>query len=94
MLCYLTCIEPYYIKCINEGPFVPKTAQGLRKPVAQWTPDERRVVNQELLRVYLNLKLSGHQKLLRIYLNLKTIIISYLPDDTMESVINCDTMED
>lgn len=47
MLFYLTGMEPYYIKCINEGPFFPTTAQGLPKPEAQWTPDERRVVNQD-----------------------------------------------
>ena len=29
MFCYLTGMEPYYITCINEGPFVLKTAQGL-----------------------------------------------------------------
>jgi hypothetical protein len=45
MLCYLTRMKPYYIKLINDGPYVPKTAQGLIKPEAQWTQDERRVVN-------------------------------------------------
>jgi hypothetical protein len=71
MLCYLTKLEPYYIKLINDGPYVPKTAQGLIKPEAQWTQDERRVVNQDQ--------------------RLKSIIISCLPDDIMESVINCPT---
>ena len=73
MLCYLTGMEPYYINLINEGPFVPKTAEGLVKPEAQWTPDERRVVNQDQ--------------------RLKSIIISCLPDDIMESVINCPTVK-
>ena len=71
MLCYLTGMEPYYITLINEGPYVPKTAEGLVKPEGQWTSDERRVVNQDQC--------------------LKSIIISCLPDDIMESVINCST---
>lgn len=71
MLCYLTGMEPYYIKLINDGPYVPTTAQGLVKPEAQWTPDERRVVNQDQ--------------------RLKSIIISCLRDDIMESVINYPT---
>lgn len=71
MLCYLTRMEPYYIKLVNDGPYVPKTAQSLIKPEAQWTQDERRVVNQDQ--------------------RLKSIIISCLPDDIMESVINCPT---
>ena len=71
MLCYLTGMEPYYITCVKEGPYVPKTAEGLNKPEAQWTIDERRVVNQDQ--------------------RLKSIIISCLPDDIMESVINCST---
>ena len=71
MLCYLTGMEPYYITLITVGPFVPMTAEGLAKPDAQWTPDERRVVNQDQ--------------------RLKSIIISCLPDDVMESVINCAT---
>jgi hypothetical protein len=69
MICYLTGMEPYYITCIRDGPFVPKTAAGLNKPEAQWTIDERRVVNQDQ--------------------RLKSILISCLPDDIMESVINC-----
>ncbi|GJS68447.1 retrovirus-related pol polyprotein from transposon TNT 1-94 [Tanacetum coccineum] len=35
MLCYLTGIEPYYIQCIKDGPFQPKTAEGANKPEAQ-----------------------------------------------------------
>ncbi|GJY53441.1 hypothetical protein Tco_0445105, partial [Tanacetum coccineum] len=27
MLCYLTCMEPYYIKCIEEGPYQPKIVE-------------------------------------------------------------------
>ncbi|GKA83687.1 retrovirus-related pol polyprotein from transposon TNT 1-94 [Tanacetum coccineum] len=27
MLCYLTGMEPYYIQCIKDGPFKPKTAE-------------------------------------------------------------------
>nr|GEU93062.1 retrovirus-related Pol polyprotein from transposon TNT 1-94 [Tanacetum cinerariifolium] len=47
MLCYLTKIEPYYIQCINDGPFKPKTTEGDDKHVPQWTPEERRAVNQD-----------------------------------------------
>ncbi|GJY50878.1 hypothetical protein Tco_0441725 [Tanacetum coccineum] len=34
-------MEPYYLKCIKDGPFQPKTAEGDAKPESQWTPDER-----------------------------------------------------
>ncbi|GJU42067.1 hypothetical protein Tco_1195024 [Tanacetum coccineum] len=44
MLCYIARMEPYYLKCIKDGPFQPKTADGDAKPESQWTPDERRVV--------------------------------------------------
>ncbi|GKC70752.1 hypothetical protein Tco_1116635 [Tanacetum coccineum] len=71
MLCYLAGMEPYYLKCIKDGPFQPKTAEGDDKPESQWTPDERRVVVQDQ--------------------RLKSIIMSCLPDDIMESVISCET---
>ncbi|GJY02784.1 hypothetical protein Tco_0360936 [Tanacetum coccineum] len=32
MLCYLAGIEPYYLKCIKDGLFQPKTAEGAIKP--------------------------------------------------------------
>ncbi|GJR20017.1 retrovirus-related pol polyprotein from transposon TNT 1-94 [Tanacetum coccineum] len=69
MLCYLAGMEPYYLKCIKDGPFQPKTTEGDAKPESQWTPDERRVVVQDQ--------------------RLKSIIMSCLPDDIMESVISC-----
>ncbi|GJV41845.1 hypothetical protein Tco_1420285 [Tanacetum coccineum] len=47
MLCYLTGMEPYYIQCIKDGPFQPKTAECANKPKAQWLNDESRVVNQD-----------------------------------------------
>ncbi|GJS54133.1 retrovirus-related pol polyprotein from transposon TNT 1-94 [Tanacetum coccineum] len=47
MICYLTRMEPYYIQCIKDGPFQPKTAEGDNKPESQWTPDERRLVSQD-----------------------------------------------
>ncbi|GKC76947.1 hypothetical protein Tco_1127721 [Tanacetum coccineum] len=31
MLCYLTGMEPYYIKCLKDGPFQPKTVEGANK---------------------------------------------------------------
>nr|GEZ02332.1 retrovirus-related Pol polyprotein from transposon TNT 1-94 [Tanacetum cinerariifolium]GFA15151.1 retrovirus-related Pol polyprotein from transposon TNT 1-94 [Tanacetum cinerariifolium] len=69
MLCYLAGMEPYYLKCIKEGPFQPKTTEGDAKPESQWTFDERRVVVQDQ--------------------RLKSIIMSCLPDDIMESIISC-----
>ncbi|GKD73455.1 hypothetical protein Tco_1331737, partial [Tanacetum coccineum] len=69
MFCYLAGMEPYYLKCIKDGPFQPKIAEGDAKPESQWTPDGRRVVVQDQ--------------------RLKSIIISCLPDDIMESVISC-----
>ncbi|GJY51864.1 hypothetical protein Tco_0442711 [Tanacetum coccineum] len=47
MLCYLARMEPYYLKCIKDGIFQPKTAEGDAKPDSQWTPDQRRVVVQD-----------------------------------------------
>ncbi|GKA68619.1 hypothetical protein Tco_0768536 [Tanacetum coccineum] len=47
MLCYLTGMEPYYIQCIKDGPFQPKTVEGANKPKAQWSNHKRRVVNQD-----------------------------------------------
>ncbi|GJV18666.1 hypothetical protein Tco_1367686 [Tanacetum coccineum] len=47
MFCYLTGMEPYYIQCVKDGPFQPKTSEGAIKPEFQWTNDERRVVNQD-----------------------------------------------
>ncbi|GJZ93421.1 hypothetical protein Tco_0665486 [Tanacetum coccineum] len=73
MLCYLARMEPYYLKCIKDGPFRPKTTEGDDKPESQWTPDERRVVVQDL--------------------RLKSIIMSCLPDDIMESVISCEIVK-
>nr|GEZ28564.1 retrovirus-related Pol polyprotein from transposon TNT 1-94 [Tanacetum cinerariifolium] len=39
-------MEPYYLKCIMDGPFQPKPADGDTKPESQWTPNERKVVIQ------------------------------------------------
>ncbi|GKA31413.1 hypothetical protein Tco_0717718 [Tanacetum coccineum] len=69
MLCYLAGMEPYYLKCIKDGPFQQKISEGDAKPMSQWTLDERRVVVQDQ--------------------RLKSIIMSCLPDDIMESVISC-----
>nr|GEV00996.1 hypothetical protein [Tanacetum cinerariifolium] len=41
-------MEPYYLICIKDGPFQPKTVEGDSKPESQWTTDERRVVIQDL----------------------------------------------
>ncbi|GJS73733.1 retrovirus-related pol polyprotein from transposon TNT 1-94 [Tanacetum coccineum] len=49
-------------------------AEGADKPESQWTPNERRVVNQVQ--------------------RLKSIIISCLQDDIIESVISCETAKD
>ncbi|GKD89352.1 hypothetical protein Tco_1364859, partial [Tanacetum coccineum] len=69
MLCYIARMEPYYLKCIKDGPFQPKTVEGDAKPKSQCTPDKRRVVVQDQ--------------------RLRSIIMSCLPDDIMESVISC-----
>nr|GEW18177.1 retrovirus-related Pol polyprotein from transposon TNT 1-94 [Tanacetum cinerariifolium] len=47
MLCYLAGMESYYLKCIKDGPFKPKTAEGDAKLESQLTPDERKVVVQD-----------------------------------------------
>ncbi|GJU70755.1 hypothetical protein Tco_1262160 [Tanacetum coccineum] len=59
---------------LKDGPFKSKTAKGVDKSESQWTPDERKVVNQDQ--------------------RLKSIIISCLPDDIIESVISCETAKD
>nr|GEZ77191.1 retrovirus-related Pol polyprotein from transposon TNT 1-94 [Tanacetum cinerariifolium] len=69
MLWYLAGMELYYLKCIKDGPFQPKTTDGHAKPESQWTPDERRVVVQDQ--------------------RLKSIIMSCLSDDIIESVNSC-----
>nr|GFA18918.1 hypothetical protein [Tanacetum cinerariifolium] len=69
MLWYLAGMELYYLKCIKDGPFQPKTADGHAKPESQWTPDERRVVVQDQ--------------------RLKSIIMSCLSDNIIESVNSC-----
>ncbi|GJT29889.1 hypothetical protein Tco_0910164 [Tanacetum coccineum] len=46
MLCYLMGLEPYYIQCIKDDPFLPKMVEGAIKHELQWTNDERKVVNQ------------------------------------------------
>nr|GEZ92076.1 retrovirus-related Pol polyprotein from transposon TNT 1-94 [Tanacetum cinerariifolium] len=46
MLCYLAGMESYYLKCIKDGVFKPKIAEGDDKPESKWTPNERRVVVQ------------------------------------------------
>ncbi|GJS10854.1 hypothetical protein Tco_0367650 [Tanacetum coccineum] len=64
-------MEPCYLKCIKDGPFQQKTAEGDDKSESQWTLDERRVVVKDQ--------------------RLKSIIMSCLPNDIMESVISCET---
>ncbi|GJV38160.1 hypothetical protein Tco_1410637 [Tanacetum coccineum] len=64
-------MEPCYLKCIKDGPFQPKIAEGDDKSESQWTLDERRVVVKDQ--------------------RLKSIIMSCLPNDIMESVISCET---
>ncbi|GJT00541.1 hypothetical protein Tco_0821710 [Tanacetum coccineum] len=71
MLCYLARMEPYYLKCIKDGPFQPKITKDDDKPESQWTTYERRVIVQDQ--------------------RLKSIIMSCLPDDIIESVISCET---
>ncbi|GJS63541.1 hypothetical protein Tco_0678105 [Tanacetum coccineum] len=71
MLCYLTRMESYYIKCIKDGPFQLKIAKGAIKPEIQWTLNERMVVIQDQ--------------------RLKSIIMSCIPDNIIESVISCET---
>nr|GEU84574.1 retrovirus-related Pol polyprotein from transposon TNT 1-94 [Tanacetum cinerariifolium] len=48
MPCCLMGMEPYYIQCIKDDPFKPKTTDGLDDtPESHWTQDEKRVVNQD-----------------------------------------------
>nr|GEU84919.1 retrovirus-related Pol polyprotein from transposon TNT 1-94 [Tanacetum cinerariifolium] len=49
MLCYLARVEPYNIKCIKDGLFQPKTAEGDAKPESQYTPDEMKETRTDLV---------------------------------------------
>nr|GEV48220.1 retrovirus-related Pol polyprotein from transposon TNT 1-94 [Tanacetum cinerariifolium] len=42
MLCYLARIEPYYLKCIKDGPFHPKTVESLPE---KWLTFSQRLRN-------------------------------------------------
>lgn len=70
-LCRIVGMEPYLLKCLNDGLYVPKTITILGKIKAQWIDKERKVVNQDQC--------------------LKSIIISCIPNDVIESVIGCPT---
>ncbi|GKD60654.1 hypothetical protein Tco_1298163 [Tanacetum coccineum] len=50
MLCYLAGMEPYYLKCIKDGPFQPKTADGDAKPDFEGPSDtkENRIMDLKL----------------------------------------------
>ncbi|GKB27418.1 hypothetical protein Tco_0866819 [Tanacetum coccineum] len=75
-LVFLDGLEPYLIKTLEDGPFVPlsnmsTSTNPLRKPQNQWTNVEARLANQDK--------------------RLKSIIISCLPNDVMKAVIKCKT---
>ncbi|GJV08342.1 retrovirus-related pol polyprotein from transposon TNT 1-94 [Tanacetum coccineum] len=61
----------YYITCIKDGPFQPKTVEGANKPEAQGSNDGRRAASQDQ--------------------HLKSIIVSCISDDMLESVVSYET---
>ncbi|GKD88435.1 hypothetical protein Tco_1363942 [Tanacetum coccineum] len=82
ILCYLAGMEPYYIRCIKDGLFQPKTAEGAIKPESQWTQDERRVViqDQRLKSIIMSclpddiMKAKPSESLSRTYTRYKTLL--------------------
>ncbi|GJY22237.1 hypothetical protein Tco_0394803, partial [Tanacetum coccineum] len=75
-LVYLDGIEPYLLKILENGPFMPKSSLSsstyiLHKPQKQWSHEDRRLDNQDK--------------------RLKSIIKSCLLNDVMKSIIKCIT---
>ncbi|GJS75936.1 hypothetical protein Tco_0725817 [Tanacetum coccineum] len=78
-LVFLNGLEPYLMKTLEDGPFVPMSSLStsdnpLPKRQNQWSNTESHLANQDI--------------------RLKSIIISYLPNDVMKSVIKCKTAKD
>ncbi|GJQ89141.1 retrovirus-related pol polyprotein from transposon TNT 1-94 [Tanacetum coccineum] len=78
-LVFLDGLEPYLLKTLEDGPFVPMsslstTENPLPKRQNQWSNAESRLANQDK--------------------RLKSIIISCLPNDVMKSVIKCKTAKE
>ncbi|GJR58217.1 retrovirus-related pol polyprotein from transposon TNT 1-94 [Tanacetum coccineum] len=78
-LVFLGGLEPYLLKTLEEGPFVPMSSLStsenpLPKCQNQWSNAESRLANQDK--------------------RLKSIIISCLPNDIMKSVIKCKTAKE
>ncbi|GJY47894.1 hypothetical protein Tco_0437850 [Tanacetum coccineum] len=77
-LVYLDGLEPYLLKILENGPYVPKSPAStpeffLFKPQKQQSLEDRKLMNQDK--------------------RLKSIIISCLPNDIMKSVIKCTTVK-
>nr|GEX05414.1 hypothetical protein [Tanacetum cinerariifolium] len=77
-LVFLDGLEPYLLKTLEDGPFVPLSSLStfdnpLPKRQNQWSNVERRLANQDK--------------------RLKNIIISCLPNDIMKSIIKCKTVK-
>ncbi|GJZ59045.1 hypothetical protein Tco_0614861 [Tanacetum coccineum] len=78
-LVFLDGLEPYLLKTLEDGPFVPMLILStskihLPKCQNQWSNVESRLANQDKC--------------------LKSIIISCLPNDVMKSVIKCKTAKE
>ncbi|GJT80254.1 retrovirus-related pol polyprotein from transposon TNT 1-94 [Tanacetum coccineum] len=78
-LVFLDGLEPYLLKTLEDGPFVPMSSLStsenpLPKRQNQWSNAESRLANQDK--------------------RLKSIIISCLPNDVMKSVIKCKTAKE
>ncbi|GKE46519.1 hypothetical protein Tco_1477777 [Tanacetum coccineum] len=78
-LVFLDGLEPYLLKTLKDGPFVPMSSLStfenpLPKCQNQWSNAESHLVNQDK--------------------RLKSIIISFLPNDIMKYVIKCKTAKE
>ncbi|GJZ62277.1 retrovirus-related pol polyprotein from transposon TNT 1-94 [Tanacetum coccineum] len=78
-LVFLDGLEPYLLKTLEDGPFVPMSSLSTSenpfpKHQNQWSSAESRLANQDK--------------------RLKSIIISCLPNDVMKSVIKCITAKE
>ncbi|GJU21099.1 hypothetical protein Tco_1154441 [Tanacetum coccineum] len=85
MLCYLMGMEPYYIQCIKDGPFIPKTAEGDDKHDFEGPSDtkENRIIDLKL--EYQTFRAKPSESLSQTYTHYKTLLNELTNDDVILS---------
>ncbi|GJZ71582.1 hypothetical protein Tco_0635433 [Tanacetum coccineum] len=74
MLCYLAGMEPYYLKCIKDGPFQPKTADGDAKPDFEGPSDTKENRIMDLKLEYQTFRAKSTESLSQTYTRYKTLL--------------------